>query len=256
MELSIITKDVPLPITITNFEELKTELAPKLGYYNSLIVTEDTVKDAKTDRARLNALKKAIEDRRKDAKRAVMSVYTPLESQCKELIAMIDAPITAIDMQVRAFESRDEEQKYAELEVFFQAVNTLDWLEIDDVLNPKWKNKGMAVKDLKAEMEAKIGKIEADVEMLEDTLKDSIFRTAVLEHYKQNKDYADSYRYLRQLEQAQAEEQHRTKAENEAKPTGIVGFRVECTAEQLKALRQYMINNGIKYEVIKESEDK
>lgn len=255
MELSIITKDVPLPITITNFEELKTELAPKLGYYNSLIVTEDTVKDAKSDRARLNALKKAIEDRRTDAKRAVMSAYTPLEAQCKELVSMIDAPITAIDMQIRAFECRDEEQKYAELEVFFQAVNTLDWLEIDDVLNPKWKNKGLSIKDLKDEMESKIGKIETEIDMLEDTLKDSIFRTAVLEHYKQNKDYPATYRYLRQLEQAQAEEQHKTEKAKTESVTGTISFRVECTAEQLKALRQYMINNGIKYEVIKESEE-
>ncbi len=43
-----------------NFEEIKTELTGKLEYYNTLVVTEDAIKDAKKDKASLNSLKSAI----------------------------------------------------------------------------------------------------------------------------------------------------------------------------------------------------
>lgn len=255
MELSIATQSVVLPLTISNFTELMAELRTALDPYKNTVVTVDTIKDAKGDKARLNALRRAIDDKRKDAKRSVMAVYTPLEDQCKELIALIDESITAIDTQVKSFEDKDAEAKKVELEVFFQGVNTVEWLELDMILNPKWKNKGMPIKDLKDEIEAKICKIESEVEILEDKLKDSPFRTAVLEHYKQNLDYPDTYRYIWQLERAQAEEQRKVESEQKNAVTGTVAFRVECTAEQLKALRQYMINAGIKYELIKESEE-
>lgn len=46
-----------LPKTIDfNFEELKTQLASSLELYTGLVVTEDGIKSAKEDRAKLNKL--------------------------------------------------------------------------------------------------------------------------------------------------------------------------------------------------------
>ena len=48
-----------LPKTIDfNFEELKTQLAESLELYAGLVVTEDGIKAAKEDRARLNKLRR------------------------------------------------------------------------------------------------------------------------------------------------------------------------------------------------------
>ena len=52
-----------------NYEELKAALDANLKRYNGIIVTEDGIKDAKEDKAKLNALKKAIEDKRKEVKK-------------------------------------------------------------------------------------------------------------------------------------------------------------------------------------------
>ena len=43
-----------------NFEELKAELAERLDHYNGLVVTEDGIKEAKADRAKLNKLRKSV----------------------------------------------------------------------------------------------------------------------------------------------------------------------------------------------------
>ena len=56
-----------------NFDEMKTELSEKLEKYNALVVTEDSIKDAKSDRANLNKLKTAIDDKRKEIKKLCLA---------------------------------------------------------------------------------------------------------------------------------------------------------------------------------------
>ena len=63
MEMKV--NEVILPEQITwNYDELKAELAEKVQKYETMVYTEDQVKDAKADRANLNKLKKALNDER------------------------------------------------------------------------------------------------------------------------------------------------------------------------------------------------
>ena len=69
MELVLKSAEINLPQSIANLEALKAELTPKLEYYNTLVVTADSIKEAKADRAALNKLKTAIDEQRKEIKR-------------------------------------------------------------------------------------------------------------------------------------------------------------------------------------------
>ena len=119
LELNIINGTVSIPQEIENLEQLKSELVPKLDYYNTLVVTEDSIKEAKADKAKLNKLKTAVEDRRKDIKKQVMGLYEPLEKQCKELTALIDAPINAIDKQLKNFDEIKKQEKTNDISLQF-----------------------------------------------------------------------------------------------------------------------------------------
>lgn len=55
-----------------NHEELKAEIAAKMNDYNSLVFTEETIKEAKADRANLRKLKEAFETERKRIKKSFM----------------------------------------------------------------------------------------------------------------------------------------------------------------------------------------
>ena len=78
-----------LPKTIDfNFEDLKTELGRSLSYYNGLVVTEDDIKSAKDDRAKLNKLREALENKRKEVKKECMAPYTDFENKVKELVGL------------------------------------------------------------------------------------------------------------------------------------------------------------------------
>lgn len=68
MELTITTdlKSIPTDIDF-NFEELKSELADNLTYYNNLVIADESgIKAAKSDKAKLNKLAEAIDNKRKE----------------------------------------------------------------------------------------------------------------------------------------------------------------------------------------------
>ena len=62
----IITRQSPGFASFENFEEIKSYLAEQLTSYRNLVYTEDNLKLAKADKAKLNKLKKALDERRKE----------------------------------------------------------------------------------------------------------------------------------------------------------------------------------------------
>lgn len=286
MELQLKSAEINLPQEIANLEALKAELAPKLEYYNNLVVTEDSIKAAKSDKANLNKLRTAIEDQRKAAKKQYLEPYSILEAQCKEVVALIDAPITAIDKQLKVFDEIEKNEKFTELNAAFAEFNAPDWIDINDVLNPKWENKTQKVDALKTEMKANIDKLLSDYAQLEKLYENFPHLLAILDKFKNEKDFSQTMVYAKKLEykynreqelkaqllkvaqEAQNEpevatpandvitpesEQTAAPVESEQAPKIIVGkFEVAGTAEQIKALGNFMKSNGIKFTIIKD----
>ena len=62
MEIKVSEIQALTPVLITNYEELKKELTEKTDLYKNIVYSEENIKDAKTDRANLNKLEKAIND--------------------------------------------------------------------------------------------------------------------------------------------------------------------------------------------------
>ena len=200
MELVLKSAEINLPQSIANLEALKAELAPKLEQYNSLVVTEDSIKAAKADKANLNKLRTAIEDQRKAAKKQYLEPYTILEAQCKEVVALIDAPIGAIDKQLKAFDEKEKAEKYNELEAFFSTVQRETFIELQDVINPKWANKTEKVDSLKAEIEAACQKFHDEYEQLNKLYENFPHKLAIIDKFKSTKDFSQTMVYAKNLE--------------------------------------------------------
>lgn len=286
LELILKSANIDLPNEIENLEQLKTELIPRLEKYNSLVVTEDSIKAAKEDKANLNKLKKAIEEQRISIKKQYLEPYNVLEAQCKEVVALIDAPIQAIDKQIKAFDEVEKLDKRMKLEDAFKELNAPEWVQLEDVLNPKWENKTAKLDALKAEMAECYKKMIADLDKLMEMYKDFPHKLAIEQKYKACKDFSKAAIYAVQLETEWKKEQER-KAAEEAKaaesvqsvpetPATDTGetipakqqdgikseseqpvkmlrgkFEVECTKEQLIALGNFMRANGIKFKTVK-----
>ena len=97
--------DVAIPSKIAfNFEEIKTELATTLQRYETMVYTADQMKAAKSDKASLNKLKKALNDERIRREREYMAPFNEFKAQIAELISLIDKPVMLIDSQVKSYE--------------------------------------------------------------------------------------------------------------------------------------------------------
>ena len=169
MQFTLQTDLTVLPQSIEfNFDELKADLSEQLELYRGLIVTEDSIPGAKDKRAKLNALVKSVEDARKSVKKTMLEPYNDFEKQIKELVALIQQPIDAIDTQVKAFEDAAKEEKYQSIARFYQTNigSLMDIVPIERILNPKWANKGMDFMVITQEMITQINKIKNDIEVL------------------------------------------------------------------------------------------
>lgn len=286
MELVLKSANINLPKEIANLEALKAELAPKLEHYSSLVMTEDSIKAAKADKANLNKLRTAIEDQRKTAKKMYLEPYNILEAQCKEVVALIDVPIQVIDKQLKAFDEAEKDEKFAALEAFFNSLPHEDFITMSDVLNPKWANKTEKLDALKADMMSNTQKISAEYEQLNKLYENFPHKLVILNHYKTDKDFSQTMVYAKNLEYEyekekakQAENVQNAKKHPEVSDSEVIPsteqisdsvsseqsqdinteskiitgkFEVAGTAEQIKALGAFMKSNNIKFTVIKD----
>ena len=158
-----------LPKTIDfNFEELKGQLAESLALYTGLVVTEDGIKGAKEDRAKLNKLREALENKRKEVKRECMAPYTDFEAKVKELVGLIDQPIAAIDAQLKEYEEkRRTDKRAAILEIYEETVGELRaLLPFEKLWQDTWYNTSVTMKKVREAIVAAEDKAASDLEVL------------------------------------------------------------------------------------------
>lgn len=275
-----------------NHAEIMQELAIRLEKYNGLVYSERNIKDAKADRATLNKFKEAIETRRKEIKKQCLEPYNDFEAKVKEIVAMIDKPILAIDTQVKRYEQIKKDEKLEGIKAFFaDKVGDLDKLiPFDKVYNPKWMNATYKEKDIQQEIQDLFIKVEDDLKAITELqteyelqIKDVYLKnfdlTAALQEKKRLEEQAAKLAEHKRLQeekarqrQAQADEVKQCAMapastpepppEPEApepsrevltptiEPEKLheIEFRVRATIPQLKALKQFFVDNEIIFE--------
>lgn len=206
-----------LPKTIDfNFEELKTQLASSLELYTGLVVTEDGIKSAKEDRAKLNKLRDALETKRKEVKKECMAPYTDFEGKVKELVALIDQPIAAIDGQLKAYEEQRRAAKRADiLAIYEETVGELRaLLPFEKLWQDGWYNTGVSMKKIREAIVAAEAKAASDLEVLATV--ESEFAEAVkikyLEHLDLNEALLERARLQERAKRLLEYEEQRAKA--------------------------------------------
>ena len=242
-----------------NFEELKAELSERLEYYNGLVVTEETIKEGKAERAKLSKLREAVEAKRKEVKRECMAPYTDFERKVKELVAIIDAPIAAIDGQIKAFDDLRLEEKRADIRRAYEAIVPGEQRDI----NPKWLNATVKMKAVEEALAEIVRRTDGDLLVL-DTVEPE-FAAAVRTRYVETLDIGAALRYKQALRDA--EETAKRRATTPVRASATVNIpsaepvyprekmyllRLEfyLTQPQATVLKQFLVENGIDYEKI------
>ncbi|MBR1984650.1 MAG: DUF1351 domain-containing protein [Clostridia bacterium] len=261
MELILTTpiEDLIPKLIEFNNTEILNQLKPQLEHYKNITYTEEQLPQAKTDRATLNKFKDAIEDERKRIKKVYLVPYEKFEAQVKEITVLIDESTKTIDSQVKSFEEqRKLDKKLKIVEFWNQNIGDLkELINIENVFSEQWLNTTYSMKKVQEDITTFIAKVNQDLAVItslnfkqETHLKDYYLRTFDLTATLQEKTrLEENEKKLAELSQKQAQEQ--------AKPTKVeeihqqelkqVDFRVWATQEQLNTIREFLIQNNIKY---------
>lgn len=188
MELRINTWKSPEVIDF-NFEELKEEITNKSALYKNMVYTDETIKDAKSDRALLNKFKTALEDKRKEVKKQCLEPYNQFEKQIKELVAIIDEPVKLIGEQITEFEDREKAEKHEQIIELFNKAGFQSFVTLEQIYDHKWLNKSVSLKSIEEELINTVYRIGHDVTTI-NSLKEYSFEA--LEHYKKTLDLASA----------------------------------------------------------------
>lgn len=171
MEFRLIspTEDGFLRVIKWNKEELEAAVRQKIASYENVVYTEDNLKQAKADRAELNKLTKAIEERRKMVKKIINEPYDIFESELKEILALIQKPVKIIDKQVKASEDQQKEEKKKSIQAVYDEVigDLAEVLPFDRVFDSRYLNQTYKLTTAQADVKAKIEKVRTDLETID-----------------------------------------------------------------------------------------
>lgn len=218
MELKINAMETTNAINF-NFEELKNEITTKSELYKNMVYTDDTIKTAKEDRASLNKFIKALEDKRKEVKKQYLEPYNNFEKQVKELVRIINEPVTLIGEQITEFEEREKAAKREEVERLFNEAGFEPFVKLEQIFDPKWLNKSSSLKSITTELKNIAERIKSDLAVLNEI---SEFQFEATETYKDTLDISKAI-----AEKNRLVEMQKRKAEHEATQTEQESSEVE-----------------------------
>ena len=219
-----------------NKEEFMELVASITEQYEGLTYTEDQMKAAKADRARLNAMKKAISDRRIQVKKAVMEPYTKFEAEVSEVTALIDKPIAMIDGQIKEYEDRTKEEKKAALKKHFEeiAADLEGILTFDRVFDQRYLNVSVSLNKAKADIQEKVDRVHTDLRSLEGFCEEK-YLTIAKDAYIRTLNVSDALAEARRLQEFDRKaEKERLRREEEAEEARLAAEAAEAkTAESV-----------------------
>ena len=231
---------------IWNYDELKKNLSVALADYQSRIYTEDTIAEAKEARAKLNKLRKAINDERIAREKEYMQPFNEFKAQAKELCDMIDTASSGIGEQLEAFEQKRLDEKTSDIRVLFNDVASnydMPFITLEKIMNDKWLNKSTSDKAIVDEITTRFEKAHFDILVIRKMPK---YAFEAEETYKT---CLDLNKALEEGEKI-AEIQHKKNTANADGEKYEVSFKCRMTVNQAKALKEFCKQNGIVLEQI------
>lgn len=275
-----------LPEVQWNNEELIKDVAGKAEEYKNTAYTAEQLPEMRKDRAKLNALVTAFEDQRKQVKKFYNTPYDKFEKEVKEVLAPVREAITLIDKGIAEVEKKYREDRKAKMqELYEKYVGDLKKLvPFARTVKEEYYKKAFTDKKLEQAYSDFFGRIWEDMKAL-DGLPER-FRDKALLKYVESFSLSEALREgkrLEELEKAMEERRKKQEAERTAReaerclkasttthpmqeaqpavkvtesapveleaeePLMSLDFRAWGTKVQLMGLRQYMIDNNIKF---------
>lgn len=251
----------------SNMTDVKSFVEQLKGYYQDVKFDENTLKEAKEEKAKINKFKTEVADYRKDIIKQWKEPVDNFEKSAKEVESLLTETYDIINNQVSAYDNQKKQEKENNLRDYFKELQESTRIDFVAFENANLNITLTATeKALKEQLRVFFDKIKTDLEII-DTMDNKI---EILAEYKTNLDLKKSILVVSERKEREAEEIKRqqelakqkeeesktTTAENLSNEDEIIApkeikqeqeekiytmtFKVSGTMEQLKELKEYL----------------
>ena len=153
-----------------NYEELKEEITAVSHGYETAVYTDETIRNAKADRAKLNKFVDAMNGRRTEIRKQLLKPDEQFSQEVRELTGIVQKAIDNIDSQVKAYEQRMRDEKTAKVrEIYEENIYDMgDILPFERVFKPEYANASKSMKSIREEILALIQKVSEGIAILNE----------------------------------------------------------------------------------------
>ncbi|WP_304181862.1 DUF1351 domain-containing protein, partial [Leptotrichia trevisanii] len=264
--LELVIKKITPAQVESNIEQLDVYMSNVAEHYKNWIVTEDSLKDAATERTKLNKLEKNLAVFRKKVQEEGLKDINAFIQKLKDSEKEVKSLSNNIKLQIDEFEEKQWEEKQKEIQ---KKINGMfvgnEKLKYFVVQNPKWRNKTFAMNKIEVELSEQLENlvnkklfIENELEKANKEIKFKIVFETV--QFLMNSEYSEIVKEIenKKNEIKQTEENLRQKAEEE-KQRELAELEAKKEREKEEAVKNAQIkvtqqqNNEVK-ETIKQNQ--
>lgn len=266
----------PTQIKIHNLEGLERAVNAYAQRYANVVVTDDTEKSAKDSRAKLNKLSNALDEKRRDIHRDYNKPYNEFANTIKQLRSVLQETIDPIDDGLKELDGQHRELRKQHVQTLITEMAPNYGVDASDIeIDPKWLNKTTSKKAVTEGVAVVMKRVKQAQDKFEsDKLAltkyaevNQVDATPWVDQLKQGQDLdylfkaIDNQVNLRKQEQkeleaqaAEAKTHQATKGDTTIDTTTgeiaehSVTLQITTTIEEMKLLKNYMDQRGIKYQ--------
>lgn len=177
-------------IVRTNAKELLKAIEPQLKKFD-YVVTDDNIKDAKTDRASLNNLVKTIQSERKKIEDEVFGEWKKEKADIMQLEKRLSFTADNLDKGIKELEKKDKELKKKQIQEFWYTLTKKYPFEL--VFEKKMLNKTVTPKSIEDHLKKVLAKAMDGEKVMETFLpKDQFQAEQVKDVYYRTMDLAQA----------------------------------------------------------------
>ncbi|MCI2145807.1 MAG: DUF1351 domain-containing protein [Bacteroidales bacterium] len=218
-DLELVVSEKTLGRLVTNAQQIKELVTRALPYYDIANYDESNIDLAKKDKAMLNKAAKALTAKRIEFEREFMKPFGEFKDVIGDTVKLISECSDKIDTVVKQSDERAREEKRAVIKGYFDGKG-FTLVGLSKIFDERWLNKTVRTKDVFADIDARIDKINYDIKTIEaigedvDLLKSIYLNTLDINSTLQ---YANTLKQNRERAQREAEERARREAEEKAR---------------------------------------
>lgn len=154
-----------------NYEELKAQITEASESYATSVYTDDSIKAAKADRAKLRKFQDALKNKRTEIRKRLLEPDEQFGREITELVAIVGRAIDNIDLQVKGYEARQREEKMGKVRELYEDIfaDLKDAVPEDRAILPEYGNATKTLKSVREELTALAEKVRTGLRTIDET---------------------------------------------------------------------------------------